>query len=724
MPLENLNTESFERDGHKAAISHCDDDTAWNSEQMKRLRRDCSQLIISVCEKYNTVKMQHDIDNEEINSAVMDSNTDDLNSVGSDNDCNVHISDESVASSEYSGSVFVPEDDDIEIDPTYEAECSDDDDNVEECYTDFPDITNQPSATNDTMDVDNKELVCPGDIVEYRPHDASQNIKKCSVVSIERIGSTVCVVLKNGDVLHPHQHLIRKVKMYCTMTRTRIANPMASWHLLNDCQVQTGFVEEKDSVDVRYVYSWYMNIFLQIVFFSIVHLQLLVYCLCNRPGQRRRNNQGLTKYNQQSRMRRYRQEQQRLNVRQTYPDMKWTEVGHQDYFNAIRQINDVYRKMLAIGKVDEALRNTTQGIKYLLNCDTKAQFNRVIRNINDRYNRHRRANHGMLTNFRIDTELLPDPYRYRHSQVMDNPTNREIMTKEQILAFEQYLTTLNVFKCTTCLECHIEEKPAPNNINYTCDKCKKRKDPDFFLKNNLHPIWYLRHDDGSPVLDSHGKKVPQYNIPQELSSLTMYEKLLIRRCANFVPTVHLKNGIFGIRGHAVTFPQDITEMCDELPREKDSIVTFVRKIGNKDTTAIFPTSLRVNRFKVLNALHWLKKHNPFYHNIQIREENLDWMGESDEVNVGTDGIELEIQSRPFSVRQDEEDEFVSKAHCTAMAADDGGIEIRTVHANEKVTIPSGRQAAPIQQLVNIAKETNQTKKIRNFPPIDHDSPIS
>ena len=97
---------------------------------------------------------------------------------------------------------------------------------------------------------------------------------------------------------------------------------------------------------------------------------------------------------------------------------------------------------------------------------------------------------------------------------------------------------------------------------------RKRGDPEYHTKNNLHPVWYLVDDDGNYVLDENGKKEIQYHIPEELACLTMYEKLLIRRCANFVPSVHLRNGIFGINGHCVTFPQDITEMCDELPQRK------------------------------------------------------------------------------------------------------------------------------------------------------------
>ena len=71
----------------------------------------------------------------------------------------------------------------------------------------------------------------------------------------------------------------------------------------------------------------------------------------------------------------------------------------------------------------------------------------------------------------------------------------------------------------------------------------------------------------------------------------MAEKLLIRRRANFVPSIHLSNGTFALKGHCVTFPQDITAMCNELLLRKEAVVVFIRYIGNKDTNAVYPNSL-------------------------------------------------------------------------------------------------------------------------------------
>ncbi len=76
------------------------------------------------------------------------------------------------------------------------------------------------------------------------------------------------------------------------------------------------------------------------------------------------------------------------------------------------------------------------------------------------------------------------------------------------------------------------------------------------MKNNLHPVWYEVSDDGELVRDKDGNKVPHFEMPPELKRLSMAEKFLIWKCSNYVPLVHLSNGVFALKGHCVTFPQD------------------------------------------------------------------------------------------------------------------------------------------------------------------------
>lgn len=476
-----------------------------------------------------------------------------------------------------------------------------------------------------------------------------------------------------------------------------------------------------------------MNFFLHFVK-NFANMYFSVQSINRQKNKRRRTGDGLTKQIQAAKTRREKSEETKIDSPAKPPKFKWTSTYSDEYFKAIEDINDAYRKMLSIGEAKKVFRDQ---VCPMMTANTKEEFHRAKKTIQWRYHRYISTNKAVLK-LRGDVYFIPDPRKYNGSPGHKLPTMREILAREKILQFEHDMENLNMFMCTGCKECDIESKPATTDLTYVCKACNKRKDPDYYINNNLHPVWYLVDDDNNYVLDENGKKVVQYHIPEELACLSMYEKLLIRRCANFVPSVHLKNGIFGLKGHCVTFPQDITEMCDELPQRKETLLTFVRNIGNKDTDAVFPISLRVNRLKVLNALKWLKKHNPFYRNIKIKEENLDWMNGADEVNMGTDGVVLKMKENPKSQLKETEDEHVSNvhsAHTNHKALHNDGNEdewededdvlpMRTVHANETIKVPSGRQAQQIKELIDIAHKTDQSSKIMNFPPIDHDSAIS
>jgi hypothetical protein len=87
------------------------------------------------------------------------------------------------------------------------------------------------------------------------------------------------------------------------------------------------------------------------------------------------------------------------------------------------------------------------------------------------------------------------------------PSQREILIKEQILEHELLTKNLNIVKCNVCLECHIQNNVLPDQESYTCKKCCKRKDNDYYLNNNLHPVWFKVNEDGSHKLDEVGKKI-------------------------------------------------------------------------------------------------------------------------------------------------------------------------------------------------------------------------
>ena len=71
--------------------------------------------------------------------------------------------------------------------------------------------------------------------------------------------------------------------------------------------------------------------------------------------QRQKNNrkttgEGLTKAKQLTKTRRARKHKNKMDSPVTYPEFKWAELGSNEYLKAIDEINDMYRKMMTIGK--------------------------------------------------------------------------------------------------------------------------------------------------------------------------------------------------------------------------------------------------------------------------------------------------------------------------------------------------------------------------------------
>ncbi len=148
--------------------------------------------------------------------------------------------------------------------------------------------------------------------------------------------------------------------------------------------------------------------------------------------------------------------------------------------------------------------------------------------------------------------------------------------KEEILQHEFYTNNIYVIKREICLELQILDKQVKQRKEpHTCQKYQNRKDPTYFLRNNLHPVWYEVSNSGEFIPDKDGNKVPNFERPVELTRLSMAEKFLIRRCSNYVPSVHLSNGTFALKGHCVTFLQDISAMCNELPLCQETMVVFI-----------------------------------------------------------------------------------------------------------------------------------------------------
>jgi hypothetical protein len=100
------------------------------------------------------------------------------------------------------------------------------------------------------------------------------------------------------------------------------------------------------------------------------------------------------------------------------------------------------------------------------------------------------------------------------------------------------------------------------------------------------------------------------------------EKLLIQQVSVYVPLQHLMYGQVGARGHTVSFPQDVSSVCKTLPRLPDNVqvVQVIKNFGLNDGT-ISSKTFSIRRPVVMAALHWLKKFNKQYNEIDVCEAN-------------------------------------------------------------------------------------------------------
>ena len=209
---------------------------------------------------------------------------------------------------------------------------------------------------------------------------------------------------------------------------------------------------------------------------------------------------------------------------------------------------------------------------------------------------------------------LNNNYDYTKNAMFTTTANNNSVVNstfiKQTLLFEEKMTNLSYKKCNICHQRRL--KLIVNDG--ICSRCRQQKGLNKFSHNNKTlPTWTKNN-------------IVNYTVPKELQDLTLAEKMLIQRVSPLIPVLHIKNGSIGSRGHVVSFYQDITGICDELPKLPShvSIVKVIRS-GITAKGENISNSLNVNRHKVISALKWLKTYNPLYNDIKIVESNLSWM---------------------------------------------------------------------------------------------------
>ena len=204
--------------------------------------------------------------------------------------------------------------------------------------------------------------------------------------------------------------------------------------------------------------------------------------------------------------------------------------------------------------------------------------------------------------FGVDVKDLPSPPPLKNNDQYN-------IAMDSIRAFELEQMSYEFQECIHCHEYRLEMKMKSHNVCYKC------------------------HSDKNDIkMYSAANKMDPGLIPKELQNLSLVEQQLISRLAPVMHIHMLKHGGVSAKGHCVTFPQDVNEPARILPKlAKDITILRVRKPGAKNLSKEF----NVRRFKVQQALTWLKIHNEAYSDIEISEERLNLLPEDGEIFIDT-----------------------------------------------------------------------------------------
>ena len=177
-----------------------------------------------------------------------------------------------------------------------------------------------------------------------------------------------------------------------------------------------------------------------------------------------------------------------------------------------------------------------------------------------------------------------------HANTMNNFHNQQVQWKQSLCTTchemwpSRYKTCKHMYECKRC----------------TCDKSTPKK---YSQANNMNP--------GS--------------VPECLQDLTQIEEMLIARASPIMYIYKKQGGQRGYKGHVLNLSQDVQSLLDKLPPNINNLpILVLRRSGTNDTYADFT----VRRDKILNALIWLQKNNPFYKSIVIDHINIQQLPEN------------------------------------------------------------------------------------------------
>ena len=560
-----------------------------------------------------------------------------------------------------------------------------------------------------------------GDIIEYIPQSTDMNsdkypshfIQRAVVIGIraELDGKTHTVILNNGDTLIHSLHMVRRVAGMDPFTKEPIWNPLREWKNLSEFHM-TPTEDAADGPDRP------VNIRLDTSPEKHIPDPKRIQKIRNTDMRARRKRKCDTKNYHRSLFKSRQEHTGHIDNNQRSSFLSWLNPSKVP--GEILFLNRLYRVCLEIGnttKFFELIKSTTESMYQA----RKKHLDRDVFSIRTRTSyialkiMFAVAFFQSFINANGVQEFIPGIQKDKEQAT----SQKEMKRIEGTLKFEHDVKHLKIQKCPICMENHMNEVDSTYDPNepYKCISCTNADIPDtFYHDKKLLPIWYERKPNATDfddyLLNENNQKIIRYDIPRELSILTISEQLLIRKCAPFIPSIHLSHGYYALTGQCVAFRQDLTDVCTDLPRLPSEIVTFIRQMGNSETTAVHLSHLKVRKKVVLDALKWLKLHHCGYRHITISESKLDWIGESGSTSMFGQIRNIRVNGKQVSRSQKP---AVSQVQCMEPVIDAPQLDFTTVGFNGSELGTNPVQLELMDELVDTAISTKQKGKLLMFP---------
>jgi len=154
-------------------------------------------------------------------------------------------------------------------------------------------------------------------------------------------------------------------------------------------------------------------------------------------------------------------------------------------------------------------------------------------------------------------------------------------------------------------------------------------------------------------------------IPPELQSLTLVEELIVSRCRAKLCIVKLQDHNDdvdlptvqrGMKGHIIVFPQHPENLPDVMPAPISDIISPICILfcGSSVPTPQWlkekARPLVMRREVILNALQWLRAHNPLYQNVVIDMSRISMLPENDVLDYHIEQVEASTATRTLVSR--------------------------------------------------------------------------